>query len=68
MERIGLDQNALKIELAGGVAGLADGAAQGCGVQRHLGNECRPPTGGGHDRASQRLAVTDELLEIGCTT
>jgi hypothetical protein len=81
VESIGLDQNALKIQLteegfehrplvvlAGGVAGLADRHTQGCRIQRHLGNECRTPTGGGLDRASQRLAVTDELLEIGCTT
>ena len=81
MESICRYQNALTIQhtevrfehrplvvLAGDVEGLADGDAQGCRVQRHLSNERRPPTGGGLDRASQRLTVTDELLEIGCTT
>jgi len=57
MQGIRLDQNALKIQLAkklpqhrpfvvlpGGVAGLTDGHAQGGGVQRDLGNECRAAT------------------------
>ena len=51
MQRICLDQNALKsqlskelfehrplVVLAGGVAGLADRNAQGCRIQRYLGN------------------------------
>ena len=54
--------------LAGDVAGLADRHAQGCRIQRHLGNECRAATGYGLDRASQGLAVTDQLIEIRCTT
>ena len=53
MQGIRLDQHALKIQLAkqlfeygplgvlcGGVSGLADGYAQRCRVQRHLGDEC----------------------------
>ena len=53
--------------LCGGVAGLADRHAQGCRIQRHLGNECRTATGCGFDRASQGLAVTHHLIEIRCT-
>jgi hypothetical protein len=81
VERICLDQHAFETQLseelfehgplvvlAGGVAGLADGYAQGGGVERHLGNECRTATGGGLDRAPQRLAVTHQLIKIGCTT
>jgi hypothetical protein len=54
--------------LAGGVAGLTDRHAQGCGVQRHLGNERRSAGGRGLDRAAQRLAVTHQLVEITCPT
>ena len=62
MQGIRLDQHALKIQLAkelpqhrslvvltGGLAGLTDRHAQGCRVERHLGNEGRPATGGGLD-------------------
>ena len=76
-----LDQHALQIQrakqlpehrplvvLPGGVAGLADRHAQSCGVKRHLGNESRAATVGGLDRAPQGLAVTDQLVEIRCTT
>ena len=54
MERIRLDENALEIQLPKqllehrtlvvvtcGVAGLSDRYSQGCGVQRHLGDERR---------------------------
>ena len=81
VESICLDQNVLEIKLAeqgfehrplvvlaGGVAGLADRHAQVCRIQRHLGDECRAATGCGLDRASQGLAVTDQLNEICCTT
>ena len=81
MQRIRLDEHALEIQLAQelledgtlmvltrGVAGLGDRHAQGGGVQRHLGDESRAPTGGGFDRASQGLAVTHQLIKIGCTT
>ena len=57
MKRVGLDHHTLEIQLAeelpqhgplmvfaGGVAGLTDRYAQGCRVQRHLGNERRPAT------------------------
>ena len=39
------------VVLTGGVAGLIDRHAQGCRVDRHLGNDRRPTTGGGLDRA-----------------
>jgi hypothetical protein len=81
VERICLNQNALEIQLAeelfehrplvvlaGGIAGLADRHAQGCRIQRHLGNECRAAASRGLDRASQGLAVTHQLIEIRCTT
>ena len=81
VERICLDQHAFETQLAeelfdhrplvviaGGVAGLADGYAQGGGVERHLGNECRTATGGGLDRAPQRLSIIHQLIKIGCTT
>ena len=68
MERICLDQNVLEITLAeqgfehrplvvlaGGVAGLADRHAQGCRIQRHLGNEWRAAIGCGLDRASLKV-------------
>ena len=60
MERIGLDQDALKIQfakqllehstfviLAYGVAGLGDRHTQGRRIQRHLGDECRTAATGG---------------------
>ena len=81
MQGIRLDQNALKIQLAkelpqhrpfvvlpGGGAGLADGHAQGGGVQPDLSNECRAAAGRRLDRASQGLAVTHQLVKIACTT
>jgi len=81
VQRICLDHHAFEIQfseelfenrpfvvLACGLAGLADRHAQGCRIQRHLGNECRTATGGGLDRASQGLAVTHELIKIRCTT
>ena len=53
MQRIRLNQHPLKsqlakqlfeygplVVLAGGIAGLADGYAQHCLIQRHLGDEC----------------------------
>jgi hypothetical protein len=33
-----------------------------------LGNEGGAPAGGGLDRAPQRLAITHQLVEIGCAT
>ena len=70
MERIRLDQHPLQFKLAeqlaqngplvvlaGGVAGPADRHAKGSRVQRHLGNERRAATGGGLNRAPQRLAI-----------
>ena len=81
MQGIRLDQNALKIQLAkelpqhrsfvvlpGGVAGLADGRAQGAGVQLDLGNERRAATSCGLDRTPQGLAVTHQPIKIGCAT
>ena len=81
MQGIRLDQNALKIQLAkelpqhrpfvvlpGGVAGLADRYAQGCRVQRHLGNERRAATSCGLDLTPQGLAVTHQPVKIGCAT
>jgi hypothetical protein len=43
------------VVLAGGVAGLADRHAQGCRIQRHLGNEWRAAIGCGLDRASLKV-------------
>jgi hypothetical protein len=54
--------------LAGGVRGLADRHTQGRGIERYLGNELGSITGCGLDRAPQRLAVADQLIEICCTT
>ena len=81
MEGIRLDQHALKIQLtqqlledssfvvgARGVAGLGDRHAQGCGVQRHLGNEGGTAATGGLDRTAQGLAIADQLIEIDCPT
>ena len=80
MERVRPDQHALQIQLAkelpqhrpllvltSGVAGLTDRHAKGGGVRRDLGNERRPASGGGLDRAPQGLAVTHQLIEIRCT-
>ncbi len=81
MKGIGLDENALQIQLGeqlpehrslviagGGVAGLADGYAQ-CGrIQRYLGNEHRATCRGGLNRSPQGLAVTHQLIEIRCAT
>ena len=79
MERIRLDQYALKVELpqqllehgtfmifSCGVAGLGDRHAQGSGIQRHLGDERGSATTGGLNRTSQGLAITDQLIEIAC--
>ncbi len=79
MERVRLDQHALEIQLAeqlpehrplvvfaGGVAGLADRHTQGGRIQRDLGNERRAATSGGLYGASERLAVTHQLIEIAC--
>ena len=81
MQGIRLDQHALQIQLpkqlpehrplvvlAGGAAGLADGYAQGGGVERHLGNERGAAASRGLDRATQRLAVADQLIKIRCAT
>ena len=82
MQRIRLNQHPLKIQLAqelseyrplvvlaGVIAGLADGHAQGCRVQRHLGNECgATAASGGLDRTPQSLAITDQLIVISCAT
>lgn len=81
MQGICLDQNVLKIQLAkelpqhrsfvvlpGGVAGLADGHAQGGGVQRDLGNERRAATSCGLNRTPQGLAVTHQPIKIDCAT
>ena len=81
MERVRLDQHALQIQLAeqlpqhcplmvfaSGIASLADRQPQGSRVQRHLGNERRPASGGGLEGAPKRLAITDQLFEISCTT
>jgi hypothetical protein len=81
MQGICLNQHALEIQLAkqlfehgplvvlaGGVAGLADCHPQGGRLQRHLGDECRTATSGGLNRAPQGLAITDQLIEIGCST
>jgi hypothetical protein len=77
MERIRLDEHALKIQLAeqlpqhrplvvfaGGVASLADRHTERGRIQRDLGNERRATTGCGLNRASQGLAVTNPLIEI----
>ena len=81
MERIRLDEHTLQIELTKqpleyrtlvvitcGVASLSDRDTQSCGVQRHLGDERRTATTGGHDRTSQGLAVTDQLIKNRCPT
>lgn len=81
MQGICLDQHALKIQLAkqlfeygllvvliGTVAGMADHHDQVCRVQRHLGDECGSPTGGGLNGAPEPLAFTHQLIEIRCTT
>ena len=81
MERIGLDQDGLKIQLTkqllehGGlvilsccVAGLSDRNTQGRGVQSHLGDERGTAAAGGLNRTSQGLAITDQLIEIACPT
>ena len=80
MARVRLDQHALQIQLAkelpqhrplvvltSGVAGLADRHTQSGRIQRDLGNERRPASGGGLDGAPQGLAVTHQLIEIRCT-
>jgi len=54
--------------LARGAADLSDRHAQCSGVERHLGNEGRASTSRGLDGAPQRLAITDQLIEIRCTT
>jgi len=81
MDRVRLDQHTLEIKLTeqlpqrcllvvltGGVAGLTDRHAQGCQVQRYLGNERRAASCRGLNRASQGLAVTHQLIEIRCAT
>lgn len=81
MQGIRLNEYALEIRLAeqlpehrplvvyaGGITSLADGHTQGGGVQRDLSNECRAAAGRRLDRASQGLAVTDQLVKIDCTT
>jgi hypothetical protein len=55
------------VVLTSGVKGLADRLAQGCRIQRHLGNERRTTAGRGLDRSPQCLAVAHQLVEIGCT-
>ena len=75
MEPVGLDQHPFQIHfakqqfeygplvvLSSGVANLADGYAQRCRVQRHLGDECRTATSGGLDRPPESLAITDQLI------
>jgi hypothetical protein len=77
MERIRLDDHALKIQLAdelpqhrplvvfaSGVAGLADRHPQSGRTQLDLGNERRATTGCGLNRASQGLGITHQLIEI----
>lgn len=81
MQRIRVDQHALKIPLTQqllkdralivlprGVAGLGECNAHACGVQRHLSNERVTATVGGFDRTAQGVAVTHQLIKIGCTT
>lgn len=77
MERVRLDQHALQIQFteqlpqqsplmvfAGGVAGLADRHTQRGRIQHDLCNERRLATSGGLNGAPERLAVTDQLIEI----
>jgi hypothetical protein len=52
------------VVFARGEAGLADRHAQGSEVERHLVNECGAASRDGLDRASQCLAVADQLIEI----
>ena len=81
MERFCLDRDAIKIQLpkqllkhgtpvilAYGVAGLSDGHAQGCRVERHLSDERRTAADDGLDRASESFAIKDQLIKIVCTT
>jgi len=81
VQRIRLDHHAFEVQLSeelfehrplvvltGGVASLADCHAQGSRKQRHLGNERGSPTGCWLDRASQGLAVTNELIKIRSAT
>ena len=51
---------------ADGVAGLADRHTKGGGVKRDLGNERGSPAGGGLNGTPERLAVTQQLIEIRC--
>ncbi len=81
MQGIRLDEQALEIQLAqqlfehsplmvfpGGIAGLADRQTQRRRVERYLGNERRPATCCGFDRAAQGFTIADELVESLCTT
>ncbi len=81
MERIGLDEHTLEIQLAeqlpqhrplvvfaGGVAGLADRHTERGRIQRDLGNERGTPAGRRLDRTPQGFAVTHQLIEIRCAT
>jgi len=81
VQGICLNQHSIQIQLteklplhrpfvvfAGGVAGLADRHARGGGVERHLGDECRADAGIELNRAPQRLAITHQLVKIGCPT
>ena len=52
----------------GGVAGLSDRHAQGCGVQRHLGDERRTAAAGGLNGAAQGFPVADQLIQTLCPT
>jgi hypothetical protein len=50
-----LPQNRSLVVLASGVAGLTDRHTQGCGIERHLGNERGAAAGCGLDRAATSI-------------
>ena len=77
MQRVGLHQHPLELhrlqQLAqgldfaagiGGLGGLGDRHTQALGVEAHLGDEPRCARSGLVDGAPQRLAVTDEGVDL----
>ena len=81
VQGIRLDEQALQNQLAqqlfvhsavmvfiGGIAGLADRQTRRRRVERYLGDEPRPVTCCGFDRAAQGLTIADELIQTLCAT
>ena len=78
MQSVGLHQNSIEFhrlqQLAqgldfatgvGGIGGLGDRHAQRLGIEAHLSDELRCAGVGFGDRAPQRLAVTDQRVQLG---